>query len=263
MRWIRFFYKILFFNISLVLFFTFAIITYLFCGFNINKARKYLVKAVSFGCILCLKVFGIKVNLSKVPTSLKKRSYLIACNHLSYTDIFIINKYFSGCFITSLEIKKTPYLGWICTLSGCLFVNRKNRSNIANEIHEISAVLERGLNIVFFPEATSTDGSSVINFKKSLFQAAVIAKAPVLPLCINYKTVDGNKVDKINRDSVFWYGDQSFFPHMVRFFSCKKIEVELSILEPIDLVSGYNDDKVILAETAYSMIKGNFEPVGI
>jgi len=45
-------------------------------------------------------------------------------------------------------------------------------------------------------------------------------------------------LDETNKDSIFWYGDMDFIPHLVYFLGLKNIEVELDILKPIEASSG-------------------------
>ncbi|BBH54145.1 hypothetical protein JCM31447_26030 [Fluviispira sanaruensis] len=161
--------------------------------------------------------------------------------------------------MTSLEIKKTPFLGWICRLGGCLFVNRKNFHRLNEEITSISSVIKSGLNVTFFPEATSTDGKEIRVFKKPLFQSAILAQSPILPLCINYLKINGEDINITNKDKIFWYGDMRFFSHLLKLFSCKSILVEVKFLDRID--NRPELTKALLAEESYKVIEENFKPI--
>ena len=44
---------------------------------------------------------------------------------------------------------------------------------LKKEIDEISNVLDRGFNVVIFPEATTSDASRVLPFRSSLVESAV------------------------------------------------------------------------------------------
>jgi 1-acyl-sn-glycerol-3-phosphate acyltransferase len=113
-------------------------------------------------------ILGIKIshNLNTID---RNKNYFIVSNHLSYIDILLISSVLPTSFVTSVEMKNTPFLGQIIQLAGCLFVERRNKKNIMNEIGDIENALNKGLNVTVFPEATSTNGEQVLKFKRSLF----------------------------------------------------------------------------------------------
>jgi 1-acyl-sn-glycerol-3-phosphate acyltransferase len=162
---------------------------------------------------------------------------LFAGNHLSYLDVLVLGSQFPAAFVTSKEIQMTPFLGHICRLAACVFVDRQRRTNLLGEIQEITAALENGLNVMIFPEATSTNGEQILRFRRPLFAAAAAAQRPVVPFCINYRDLDGIPVTQQNRDTVCWYGDMSFLPHLWRLSGVGRGRVDLHILEPFHFTS--------------------------
>ena len=105
--------------------------------------------------------------------------------------------------------------------------------------------------MVLFPEGTSSNGDGVLKFKGAIFGAAAVSNAPVQPLCIRYRKVNSENVCHKNRDRIYYYGDISFFPHLLGLFSLKSIEVSLSILPAICTI---NKDRKLIVEDAYSCI---------
>jgi 1-acyl-sn-glycerol-3-phosphate acyltransferase len=158
---------------------------------------------------------------------------LLVGNHLSYLDIVIIASQATTCFVTSMEIRETPFLGQICMLAGCLFVERRSRKDLAKEIEELTVGLSRGLCVTIFPEATSTNGEQILRFRRPLFLAAVKAQKPVIPMVINYRVLGKDPLSVNNRDKVFWYGDMPFASHLWELCGLGNIEVDLNFLEPI------------------------------
>tara|TARA_Y100000768_G_scaffold389019_1_gene390428 strand:+ start:23442 stop:24224 length:783 start_codon:yes stop_codon:yes gene_type:complete len=183
---------------------------------------------------------------------------LIVCNHLSYIDILILSSKIPTCFITSQEIKETPILGQICTLAGCLFVERRSRKNILNEIKEIEVALKNNLNVLFFPEAKSTNGDKVQPFKRSLFQAAINTGHAVLPLTLNYKALDGHPITQENRDLICWYDDMEFAPHLWEVCGLRSLEVELTIHPKIS-TQETEDDSAKLRDRSFELISGTYK----
>jgi 1-acyl-sn-glycerol-3-phosphate acyltransferase len=256
MALIRVLVRSIVFLVALVCYFAAAIITLALAGFSFKRARPFLNVVVSHTAKVGLKIFNVKVRKLFAPID-SNENFLIVSNHLSYLDIMIISSFFPTCFVTSYEMKETPVLGQICLLAGCLFVERRNKAGLANEVKELSDALSDGLNIVIFPEATSTNGEAVIRFRRPLFQAAINSHSKVLPMCINYRTLDGEKLTLKNRDKICWYGDMGFLGHALTLFSHKSIVAELSVMPSV--VSTQFEDKSALAEKCYEIVSQEYD----
>jgi lyso-ornithine lipid O-acyltransferase len=104
------------------------------------KTRAILSRIVQFFCYLMRLNLKIEIELDQSEQSLaclKESNHFIVANHVSYTDIFAIASIAPACFVTSLEMKKTPLLGQITLAAGCLYVDRKNRDNIEKEVKNV------------------------------------------------------------------------------------------------------------------------------
>lgn len=187
---------------------------------------------------------------------------LIVANHLSFWDVLILASRFPCLFVTSVEVRDTPLLGWIARLGGCVFVERRDRSGINREISELVSELRAGHKVVLFPEGTSSNGGQVLPFKRSLFRAAVESGCPVVPICINYRAIDGKPIDAVSRDWLFYYGDQKFSEQLLQVTRLRRIVVELEILEPILPTSSPPDEHRVLCERSYSRIIARYCPIG-
>ena len=161
------------------------------------------------------------------------QGFLMVGNHLSYLDLLVVAAQRPVTFVTSYEIKQTPVLGWITQLAGCLYVERRNKTNLPNEVKEIREALEQGLDVVVFPEATSTNGEGVLRFRRPLFAAARLSSREVAPFCINYRKIDDEDVTRLNRDRLCWYGDMGFVSHLYGVCSANSILVGLDWLETL------------------------------
>lgn len=194
--------------------------------------RKYASKFLSWISKKTLSVLGVYLELeNKFNLS---QSHLITCNHISYIDALIIQSVFPCVMITSKEIEATPVLGWIAKGAGSIFVERRNKTTIDIDNIEIQKTLEYGVSVVLFPEGTSSNGQNVLPFKSGLFDSVRFAQLQVLPLCLKYTQVDGKKYGPLNYDDVAYYSDMTFFKHLCRLMKRKKINVKLTVLEPID-----------------------------
>jgi lyso-ornithine lipid O-acyltransferase len=258
MVFVRTFLRLGVFLIALVFFFISCLPFLPWLKRDARKVRPLLVRVAVFYTSVLAHILGMKVTLAgETGALLTEQPKLIVANHLSYLDVLAFSLHFRSSFVTSLEVKHTVFLGEIVTAAGCLFVDRKDRRNLGTEVAELTEAMLDGLNVAIFPEATSTNGDEVIRFRRPLFNAALQAKVPVVPLTINYLSVDGEPVSARNRDLVCWYGDMDFFPHFIKLFGGKGIEVQLTVGEPL----APEGDMQSLSEAAHARVVENFRPL--
>ena len=250
--------------------FKYAVVAFLFAAFILYglavklfitepiALRRHRVKTVQKFARLGARVFGLEISVKDPERFRAGQNYLIVGNHLSYLDGIILGAFAPVCFITSVEMRQAFFLGLITELAGCLYVERRSREKIGDEISEITTALREGFNVVIFPEATSTNGSSVLPFKRSLLASAVQADRPLLPLTINYNFIDGEPVTAKNRDLLCWYGDMNFGPHFFKFVGLSKIEISLHLLPEIASTGRTREE---LSESAYSAIAKDYVPI--
>jgi 1-acyl-sn-glycerol-3-phosphate acyltransferase len=247
-------------RVSLVFFFIFVFIGHgAFYYFLIRdrwKRIKRLTRLISLYARLGKKLTGLKVKIQgEIDTS---KGQLIVSNHLSYLDILAIVSEWPCAFVTSMEIKETPILGHLCQMAGCLFVERRSRENLSNEIRELTDALNHGVSVCIFPEATSTNGDTVIRFRRPLFMSAIDSQSDVQPIVLNYYRVGNEPLSLKNRDNVFWYDKMSFLPHLWSAAKSREIHVEVRVLEPIS--SQPDSETAELAQVSHDDILRQYTP---
>lgn len=206
-----------------------------------------------------LAVLSVKVRYLGLENLASVENGLFVGNHLSYLDVLVIHARVPACFVTSVEIRETPVLGQVCQMAGCLFVERRNKNNIHNEVSEIAEGLRTGLNVAIFPEATSTNGEQILRFRRPLYVAAIDAKKPVVPMCLNYHTVGGKPINRQTRDMVCWYGEMDFVSHLWALAGSGGVVADLIFTSPI--YPAPIDDATGLAERSQKSVEAVFRPV--
>lgn len=143
-------------------------------------------------CQQLLVIFQIRLSVIGVER-LEDTHYLMAANHISWIDIHVINAFKPHYFVAKAEVASWPIFGWMAKQLGTLFIERGKASSIRKMVPELAAQLRQKA-ICIFPEGTSTDGQQVAPFKSNLFEAAIVANAPVYALAIQYFDMrTGNK----------------------------------------------------------------------
>ena len=149
-------------------------------------------QSIRHWCKQLLGIFNMRLSVIGVE-HLMDDHYLMAANHISWIDIHVINAFKPHYFVAKSEVASWPIFGWMAKQLGTLFIERGKSSSIRNMVQEIAIQLNQKA-ICIFPEGTSTDGKQVSPFKSNLFEAAIVANAPVYTLVIQYFDVrTGNK----------------------------------------------------------------------
>jgi 1-acyl-sn-glycerol-3-phosphate acyltransferase len=208
----------------------------------------YFIQSVSSYSRFILKLLSVKIDCNHQISDLK--ASLIVSNHQSYLDILILSAHYPTLFITSVEIQETPVLGLLCELAGCSFVERRksllSESRKADEVAELKDRIQSGANVTFFPEATSTNGQTVLPFKSTFFQSAIETQCSVVPVVLKY-------FGKA-RDTVPWYGKMTFLDHFFRLCQLNEISVSLKELNPV-----IAHDKFELAKISHQKILMSYQ----
>lgn len=256
MKFIRGTTKLFGFGIIISIYF---LITYIVRFFvrSQSKRRSFYAQFVSRVCRFGLWYLNTEVRIKNAPP--EDKNFLYVCNHLGILDVIILSAVRPSLFITSVEMQQTPFLGPICEMAGCLFVERRSRANIHGEIGQIREALQQGHSIGLYPEGTSTNGEKVLPFKKSLLTSAAGTGVSILPLVINYTEINGEPVNTKNRDFVFWYGDLSFPSTLWSLLTNTSVVVELEFFSPIVVSS--EEQRREVAEQAYKAISTHFIPI--
>lgn len=201
-----------------------------------RKARPYCVSYMLhiFNKILA-RILGIKVKLSEEERDSGRKGTFFAINHFSYIDGIAAGSIFPFVFIGKADLKDWPLLGLMIRLSETVFVNRASALNIKCELKKTVLLLNSNVNVILFPEGTSSNGKTALPFKSSFFAAPLECGSKIVPLTIKYTKVNNRKINDENKDLVYWYGDMEFFPHFMGVLGLRSIEVALVVNPPLDL----------------------------
>jgi len=149
-----------------------------------------------------------------------------------YIDAIILGTLLPGSFTTKMEVKKIPILGQVVSLGDSIFIDRKKKANIVEYIAEMTDRLRNNVNVFNFPEGHATNGEKILPFFSAFFNAPLQVKAPIVPITIDYKKVNGNA--EFDRDDIYCYdGKVSTIKHLWNLMKLKRIDVTVNIHEVV------------------------------
>ncbi len=111
-------------------------------------------------------------------------SCIITPNHSSYLDAVFIYRSISEVFLTlgKIEIAKAPLFGMIYK-TVVVLVDRSSAIKRAKSFLEMTSVLEKGIDVLIFPEGTFDEFDSDLKpFHDGAFKLAMHSRKPILPL---------------------------------------------------------------------------------
>jgi len=190
---------------------------------------------------IALAFLGIRYHVEGQPP----KQGIVVANHLSYLDIAVFSAAMKCFFVSKAEIGTWPYFGATARFGGTLFLDRSSRASADRVAAEIAERLALPIPILFFPEGTSSDGSSVLRFHTRLFEPAIRAGAPITAAAIRY--VPANSVPE---RELCWFGDEGFMPNLLRAFGAPVFTAEISFAE----AQTYPDRKTAASQTREKVI---------
>lgn len=180
--------------------------------------------------------------------------YLVASNHLSYLDIFVLGSLYPSTFLAKREIARWPFFGWVARGAGTLFVDRDQPKDVVRAGREIAERLSAGIPMTIFPEGRSSPGKDVLPFQPALFEPAARAAIPCWAVSITYETPG---TDASPARTVCWYDSENFVVHFKRLVALREIVATVTFTGP-PIIS---DDRKVLARELWQKTSASFEPV--
>ncbi|WP_296445894.1 lysophospholipid acyltransferase family protein [Rhodoferax sp. UBA5149] len=111
---------------------------------------------------------------------------LLAANHISWLDIVVMLAARPCRFVSKADVRHWPLVGTLATAAGTLFIERESRRDAMRVVHHMAERLQTGDILAIFPEGTTSNGVDLLPFHANLFQAAISAHAPVLPVALRF-----------------------------------------------------------------------------
>ena len=184
---------------------------------------------VQYFCRRLCDVFNIEVQVHGV---IPREPALWVSNHISWLDVAVLGSSARIFFLAKAEIEKWPILGNLAKGGGTLFIKRGSGDSIRIR-EQITEFLKQDIPVLFFPEATTTDGTKVKKVHGRLLGAAIEAQRPVQICVICYVNQNG-ELDMVAP----FIGEMTFAEHVQRVLEMPKVTAHLMTL-PTVAVTGH------------------------
>ncbi len=220
-----------------------AMLIVVFCfPFVTFQHRQTLIQKWSLGL---LKILGVELNVQQ-RSSLPTQGCLFVANHISWLDIHVINAFLPVRFVAKSEVASWPIFGWLADKLNTIYVKRDSNGEAKKVVNLIKEALSNQEKVCVFPEGTSTDGISLLEFKSNLFQASIDAQTPCVALSIDYRDKPTNE----RTTAPAFIGDMGLIESIMNVIKAPKMVVHIDL----KLVEGGGEDRKTLAREAFNTV---------
>ena len=200
---------------------------------------------VQYFCRRLCKVFNIEIQ---VHGEIPREPALWVSNHISWLDVAVLGSGARVFFLAKAEIEKWPLLGKLAKGGGTLFIKRGSGDSVKIR-EQMTEFLKQDSPVLFFPEATTSDGTRIKKVHGRLLGAAIEARRPVQVCLICYVNQQG-ELDTVAP----FIGDTTFAKHVQNVLEMPNVIAHLMALSAIDS-TGHSVES-LTEEVQSKMIEG-------
>ncbi|HSL71173.1 MAG TPA: lysophospholipid acyltransferase family protein [Longimicrobiales bacterium] len=150
------------------------------------KPRLYERIARNWGRLI-LWASGVTVEVQGRENLLMDRPQIIASNHQSWFDVFVIAANLPKMFrfVAKEELGRIPIFGRAWNTAGHISVNRSDRVQAIRTLEHFGELIrEDNSAIVIFPEGTRSWDGKLLPFKKGAFMLALHTHIDIVPTAV-------------------------------------------------------------------------------
>ncbi|SDT77033.1 lysophospholipid acyltransferase family protein [Actinoplanes derwentensis] len=117
---------------------------------------------------------------------------LLVANHISWLDAVALAAALPVRVVAKHDVRDWPGIGSAAARIGSIFIDRSRPRSLPETVVEVAGSLRAGRSVAVFPEGTTYCGPESGRFRPALFQSAIDASAPVVPISIGYDSAEAS-----------------------------------------------------------------------
>jgi 1-acyl-sn-glycerol-3-phosphate acyltransferase len=133
---------------------------------------------------LAMLIFNVRFSCPE-PQKFFDHQGFVFPNHISYFDILMMMALLPMRFLSRMENRSWPFIGWVAIAIGTVFVDRGDKQSRADARAQLTKV-ERYPPIVLYPEGGIGPARNLQPFRYGAFEIVVEGQVPFLPCAITY-----------------------------------------------------------------------------
>jgi 1-acyl-sn-glycerol-3-phosphate acyltransferase len=140
---------------------------------------------VTWLCRAFLFIYGIKLHVPEKKRLIEHQGFVFP-NHDSYIDVAIPLSITPVRFISRIENRKMPFIGWLAKSIDTVFVDRQDKSS-REAAREALSGTELYPPMMLYPEGRIDRDPGIAEFRHGAFEIAVDNEIPFMPAVIVYE----------------------------------------------------------------------------
>lgn len=185
----------------------------------------------------------------------------VVTNHLSYLDILLHASLRPCAFVSAIETRRMPLIGWISMMAGTVYVTRGAGGSAAQAAASMAQGFRDGLPIVFFPEGgTGVGDVPLLPLHTGLLANALEAGATVTPGFIDYRLgPEDLAAGRTQRDDIAW-SKQTLPAHLWNLLGLHAFHAHVTFAEtPVSFSAAALEDRKVAGEEARAGMMAVYE----
>ncbi|GGR86048.1 hypothetical protein GCM10010169_32930 [Micromonospora fulviviridis] len=200
-----------------------------------------------------LRALGVRLV---VRGRLPRGRALLVANHVSWLDVLAVLAVAPARMLAKREVRDWPVVGPLAAAAGTVFVDRSRPRDLPATVGRVAGALRAGHSVAVFPEGTTWCGRASgcrpgRGFRPAVFQAAVDAGAPVVPLGLGYRYAGDPSALPA------FLGEETLWESVRRVLAARDLTVAVTVAAALHPAHGA--DRRMLARAAESAI----QPAGV
>lgn len=174
-----------------------------------------------------LAALGVRlVARGRVP----QQRALLAANHISWLDVVAILAVAPARLLAKHDVRGWPLIGTLAAAAGTIFVDRTRPRRLPRTVADAAAALRARGVVAVFPEGTTWCGVDAGGceaggrFRPAMFQAAIDARAIVVPLTLGYSAGPGQE----GTTAAAFLGDDTLCVSLLRVLAVRELTITIT-----------------------------------